>query len=164
MIQELSYLIVADNSGARELMCIHVSGSSGRRYARIGDVVVCAVKAALPGSAVKKGDVVKAVIVRTRKESRRRDGSYIRFDDNACVVITDEGEPRGTRTRKFPLGRDLLSVWHALPPDSQYSGLSGSRRHMSPRRCPNLYRGRQKGRAQLFRVVLSLLVRSWNRH
>ena len=106
MIQEQSYLTVADNSGARELMCIHVSGSSGRRYAHIGDIVVCAVKDALPGAAVKKGDVVKAVIVRTRKEARRQDGSYIRFDDNACVVINDEGEPRGTRIFG-PIAREL---------------------------------------------------------
>ncbi len=106
MIQEQTYLNVADNSGARELECIHVSGSSGRRYARIGDIVVCAVKAALPGAAIKKGEVVKAVIVRMRKESRRLDGSYIRFDDNAAVVINDEREPRGTRIFG-PIAREL---------------------------------------------------------
>lgn len=87
-------------------MCIHVSGSSGRRYARIGDVVVCAVKDALPGAAIKKGDVVKAVIVRSRKECRRQDGSYIRFDDNAGVVINEVGEPKGTRIFG-PVAREL---------------------------------------------------------
>lgn len=106
MIQQQTYLTVADNSGARELMVIHVSGSSGRRYAAIGDKVVCAVKDALPGATVKKGDVVKAVIVRQRKESRRVDGSYIRFDDNAGVVINDENEPRGTRIFG-PIAREL---------------------------------------------------------
>lgn len=106
MIQPKSYLTVADNSGARELMCIHVSGSSGRRYAHIGDIVVCAVKDAIPGGAIKKGDVVKAVIVRTTKESRRNDGSYIRFDDNAGVVINDEHEPKGTRIFG-PIAREL---------------------------------------------------------
>jgi large subunit ribosomal protein L14 len=106
VIQQQSYLTVADNSGARELMCIHVSGSSGRRYANIGDIIVCAVKDALPGATIKKGDVVKAVVVRQRKESRRADGSYIRFDDNAGVVINDEGEPRGTRIFG-PIAREL---------------------------------------------------------
>ncbi len=106
MIQQQTYLTVADNSGARELMVIHVSGSSGRRYAAIGDKVVCAVKDALPGATIKKGDVVKAVIVRQRKESRRTDGSYIRFDDNAGVVINDENEPRGTRIFG-PIAREL---------------------------------------------------------
>src|SRR5436190_15556641 len=106
MIQQQSYLTVADNSGAKELMVIHVSGSSGRRYAAIGDKVVCAVKEALPGSTIKKGDVVKAVVVRQRKESRRTDGSYIRFDDNAGVLINDENEPRGTRIFG-PIAREL---------------------------------------------------------
>lgn len=106
MIQEQSYLTVADNSGARELMCIHVSGSTGRRYAGIGDVIVCAVKEALPGASIKKGDVVKAVVVRSTKECRRADGSYIRFDDNAGVVISPEGEPRGTRIFG-PIAREL---------------------------------------------------------
>lgn len=106
MIQQQTYLTVADNSGAREIMVIHVSGSSGRRYACIGDKVVCAVKVALPGATIKKGDVVKAVVVRQRKESRRTDGSYIRFDDNACVVINDEDEPRGTRIFG-PIAREL---------------------------------------------------------
>lgn len=106
MIQQQTYLTVADNSGARELMCIHVSGSSGRRYAAIGDIVVCAVKDALPGATIKKGEVVKAVIVRQRKETRRADGSYIRFDDNAAVVINPENEPRGTRIFG-PIAREL---------------------------------------------------------
>src|SRR5437660_1212712 len=106
MIQPKTSLTVADNSGARELMCIHVSGSSGRRYAHLGDIVVCAVKDALPGATVKKGDVVKAVIVRSKKEASRQDGSYIRFDDNAGVVINEEGEPRGTRIFG-PIAREL---------------------------------------------------------
>lgn len=106
MIQPKTKLTVADNSGARELMCIHVSGSSDRRYAHLGDIVVCAVKDALPGAQIKKGDVVKVVVVRMRKESRRSDGSYIRFDDNAGVVITPEGEPRGTRIFG-PIAREL---------------------------------------------------------
>ncbi len=106
MISQMSRLIVADNSGARELLCIHISGSTGRRYAYIGDIVVCAVKDALPGAAVKKGDVVKAVVVRAKKETRRPDGSYIRFDDNAGVVINDEGEPKGTRIFG-PIAREL---------------------------------------------------------
>jgi len=106
MISQMTRLIVADNSGARELLCIHVAGSSGRRYANIGDIIVCAVKDALPGAAIKKGDVVKAVVVRARKESRRTDGSYIRFDDNAGVVINEEGEPRGTRIFG-PIAREL---------------------------------------------------------
>lgn len=106
MIQQQTRLTVADNSGARELMCIHVSGSSGKRYAFIGDVIVCAVKDALPGATVKKGDVVKCVVVRSRKESRRQDGSYIRFDDNAGVVINEEGEPKGTRIFG-PVAREL---------------------------------------------------------
>jgi large subunit ribosomal protein L14 len=106
MIQQQSYLTVADNSGARELMCIHVSGSSGKRYATIGDIIVCAVKDALPGATIKKGDVVKAVVVRITKESRRADGSYIRFDDNAGVVINEENEPKGTRIFG-PVAREL---------------------------------------------------------
>ena len=106
MIQQQTYLTVADNSGARELMVIHVSGSSGRRYAAIGDKVVCAVKDALPGATIKKGDVVKAVVVRQRKESRRSDGSYIRFDDNAVVLLNAADEPRGTRIFG-PVAREL---------------------------------------------------------
>jgi len=96
MVQKESYLKVADNSGARELQCFHIIGSTGKRYAYVGDLVKCSVKKAIPGGQVKKGDKVTAVIVRTRKESRREDGSYIRFGDNAAVIIKD-GEPVGTR-------------------------------------------------------------------
>ncbi len=96
MIQKQTYLIVADNSGAKEVQCIHIIGSTRKRYAYLGDTIVCAVKKAAPGGAVKKGDVVTAVIVRTRKEYRRKDGSYIRSDDNAAVLIKD-GKPLGTR-------------------------------------------------------------------
>lgn len=106
MIAQMTRLKVADNSGARELLCIHVSGSSGRRYAHIGDIIVCAVKDALPTGTIKKGEVVKAVVVRMKKESRRADGSYIRFDDNAAVVINDEREPKGTRIFG-PVAREL---------------------------------------------------------
>ena len=97
MIQMQSYLKVADNSGAKELMCIRVLGGTRRRYANIGDVVVCSVKKATPGGVVKKGDVVKAVIVRSAKGLRRADGTYIRFDENAAVIIKDDKNPRGTR-------------------------------------------------------------------
>jgi large subunit ribosomal protein L14 len=97
MIQHTSRLIVADNSGAKELKCIKVLGGSKRRYASVGDVIVCSVKAATPESKIKKGDVVKAVIVRTRTALRRDDGSYIRFDDNAAVLIGANKEPIGTR-------------------------------------------------------------------
>ena len=97
MIQAESRLRVADNTGARELLCIRVLGGAKRRYAGIGDVIVCSVKDAIPGGQVKKGEVVKAVIVRTAKENRRADGSYIRFDENAAVIIKDDNEPRGTR-------------------------------------------------------------------
>ena len=106
MIQERSMLNVADNTGARKLMCFRVLGGTGRRYARIGDVVVASVKNALPSSAVKKGEVVKAVIIRTVKEQRRIDGSYVRFDDNAVVLIDDNGDPRGTRIFG-PVAREL---------------------------------------------------------
>ena len=106
MIQQESRLKVADNTGAKELLCIRVLGGSGRRYARLGDVIVGTIKDAVPGGAVKKGEVVKAVVVRTRKESRRRDGTYIRFDDNACVIINDASQPRGTRIFG-PVGREL---------------------------------------------------------
>lgn len=106
MIQQESRLKVADNSGARELLCIRVLGGSRRRYARVGDVIVASVKEAVPGGAVKKGDVVKAVVVRTTKERRRPDGSYIRFDENAAVLIKDGGDPRGTRIFG-PVGREL---------------------------------------------------------
>ena len=97
MIQQESRLRVADNSGAREVLCIRVLGGSRRRYASIGDVFVATVKDAIPGAAVKKGDVVRCVVVRTKKEKRRPDGSYIRFDENAAVLINDQQQPRGTR-------------------------------------------------------------------
>jgi large subunit ribosomal protein L14 len=106
MIQQETRLKVADNSGARELLCIRVLGGSSRRYAGLGDVIVGTVKDALPGGGVKKGDIVKAVVVRTRKESRRKDGTYIRFDDNACVIINDQQQARGTRIFG-PVGREL---------------------------------------------------------
>lgn len=105
MIQQESRLKVADNSGAKEVLCIRVLGGSGRRYASIGDVIVVTVKAASPGG-VKKGTVSKAVVVRTKKEIRRKDGSYIRFDDNACVLLTPNDEPRGTRIFG-PVAREL---------------------------------------------------------
>ena len=106
MIQQESRVRVADNTGAKELLCIRVLGGSGRRYAGIGDVIVATVKDAIPGGNVKKGEVVKAVIVRTKKERRRPDGSYIRFDENAAVVLKNENEPRGTRIFG-PVGREL---------------------------------------------------------
>jgi large subunit ribosomal protein L14 len=106
MIQQESRLRVADNSGAREVLCIRVLGGSGRRYASIGDVIVGTVKHAIPQSNVKKGEVVRAVVVRTRKEKRRPDGTYIRFDDNACVLINEQQNPRGTRIFG-PVGREL---------------------------------------------------------
>lgn len=106
MIQIQTRLNVADNSGARQLQCIKVLGDSKRRYARVGDLISCAVKNAIPGGTVKKGEVVTAVIVRTKKELRRRDGSYIRFDENAAVVINKEQEPVGTRIFG-PVAREL---------------------------------------------------------
>jgi large subunit ribosomal protein L14 len=106
MIQQETRLRVADNTGAKELLVIRVLGGSGRRYAGIGDVVVASVKDAIPGGTVKKKDVVKAVIVRTAKERRRPDGSYIKFDENAAVIIKDGGDPRGTRIFG-PVGREL---------------------------------------------------------
>ena len=106
MIQQESRLRVADNTGAKELLCIRVLGGSSRRYAGIGDIIVCSVKDAIPGGQVKKGEVVKAVIVRTVKENRRNDGSYIKFDENAAVIIKDDNEPRGTRIFG-PVAREL---------------------------------------------------------
>ena len=106
MIQNESRLKVADNTGAKELLTIRVLGGSNRRYAGIGDVIVATVKDAIPGGNVKKGDVVKAVVVRTVKERRRPDGSYIRFDENAAVILRNDGEPRGTRIFG-PVGREL---------------------------------------------------------
>ena len=106
MIQMQTYLKVADNTGAKELMCIRVLGGSRRRYANIGDVVVASVKKAAPGGQVKKGDVVKAVIVRSAKGGRRDDGTYIRFDENAAVIIREDKNPRGTRIFG-PVAREL---------------------------------------------------------
>lgn len=106
MIQQESRLKVADNSGAREVLCIRVLGGSKRRYASVGDVIVATVKDAIPNSNVKKGEVVKAVVVRTAKENRRPDGTYIRFDDNACVLIDANRQPRGTRIFG-PVAREL---------------------------------------------------------
>jgi large subunit ribosomal protein L14 len=106
MIQQYTRLKVADNSGAREIMCILVPGGSGRRYARVGDTIVASVKQAQPGAAVKKGDVVRAVVVRTVKQYGRADGTYIRFDDNAAVILSDKQNPRGTRIFG-PVAREL---------------------------------------------------------
>ncbi len=106
MIQQESRLVVADNSGAKEVLCIRVLGGSHKRYARVGDKIVVSVKSAIPGGSVKKGDVVKAVVVRTRKEYRRPDGTYIRFDDNAAVLINNQDEPIGTRIFG-PVAREL---------------------------------------------------------
>ena len=106
MIQTESRLSVADNSGAKEVLCIRVLGGTRRRYASVGDKIVVAVKSAIPNGAVKKGSVAKAVVVRTKKEIRRADGSYIRFDDNACVILNQGGEMRGTRIFG-PVAREL---------------------------------------------------------
>ncbi|MSP57591.1 MAG: 50S ribosomal protein L14 [Flavobacteriales bacterium] len=106
MVQQESRLKVADNSGAKEVLCIRVLGGTGRRYASIGDKIVVSVKAAIPGSNVKKGSVSKAVVVRVKKEIRRSDGSYIRFDENSCVLLTNTDEPRGTRIFG-PVAREL---------------------------------------------------------
>jgi large subunit ribosomal protein L14 len=106
MIQAQTVLDVADNSGARKLMCIKVLGGSRRRYARIGDIIVCSIREAMPNSKVKKGDVAKAVVVRTAKEVKRPDGSSIRFDDNSAVLISNQGEPVGTRIFG-PVAREL---------------------------------------------------------
>ena len=106
MIQQQTLLKVADNTGAKELMCIRVLGGTGRRYANIGDVIVCAVKKAAPGGVVKKGDVVKAVVVRSVHGIKRADGSYIKFDENAAVVIKEDNTPRGTRIFG-PVAREL---------------------------------------------------------
>ena len=106
MIQQQSLMTVADNTGAKELMCIRVLGGTGRRYANIGDIVVCAVKKAAPGGIVKKGDVVKAVIVRSVSGLRRADGSYIKFDENAAVIVGEDKNPKGTRIFG-PVAREL---------------------------------------------------------
>lgn len=106
MIQSESRLIVADNSGAKEVLCLHVLGGTKRRYASVGDMIVVTVKSAIPTSQIKKGTVSKAVVVRTKKEVRRKDGSYIRFEDNAAVLLTPQDEPRGTRIFG-PVAREL---------------------------------------------------------
>ncbi|WP_132992045.1 50S ribosomal protein L14 [Gordonia zhaorongruii] len=106
MIQQESRLRIADNTGAKEILCIRVLGGSGRRYAGVGDTIVGTVKDAIPGGNVKKGEIVKAVIVRTTKERRRPDGSYIKFDENAAVLLKNESDPRGTRIFG-PVGREL---------------------------------------------------------
>ena len=106
MLQQESRLKVADNTGAKELLTIRVLGGSGRRYAGLGDIIVATVKDAIPGGNVKKGDVVKAVVVRVRKQTRRPDGSYIKFDENAAVILKADGDPRGTRIFG-PVGREL---------------------------------------------------------
>ena len=106
MIQQESILRIVDNTGAKSALCIRVLGGSKRRYAQVGDVIVATVKQAIPNAPVKKGEVVKAVVVRTKKEIRRRDGTYIRFDDNAAVLIEPNGDPRGTRIFG-PVGREL---------------------------------------------------------
>jgi len=106
MIQEYTKLTVADNTGAKKVMCFRVLGGTKRRYARIGDIIVCAVKDAIPNGAVKKSDIVRAVVVRTTAKTRRKDGSYIRFSDNAAVVINEQNEPRGTRIFG-PVAREL---------------------------------------------------------
>ena len=106
MLQQQSLMKVADNTGAKELMCIRVLGGTGRRYANIGDIVVCAVKKAAPGGVVKKGAVVKAVVVRTREGVRRADGSYVKFDENAAVIIKEDKTPTGTRIFG-PVAREL---------------------------------------------------------
>jgi len=106
MIQQESRMKIADNSGAREVLTIKVLGGTGRKYASVGDIVVVTVKSATPGGQVKKGDVLRAVIVRTKKEIRRKDGSYIKFDDNAAVIVKDDKSPRGTRIFG-PVAREL---------------------------------------------------------
>ena len=106
MIQQETRLRVADNTGAKEVLCIKVLGGSKKKYARLGDVIVISVKKAIPGGVIKKGEISKAVIVRTKKEARRKDGSYIRFDDNAAVLIDSQSEPKGTRVFG-PVAREL---------------------------------------------------------
>ena len=106
MIQNYTRLKVADNTGAREIMCINVPGSTGKRYAHVGDIIVATVKKSIPGAVAKKGEVVKAVVIRTTQPFRRPDGSYIRFDENAAVILTDKNNPRGTRIFG-PVAREL---------------------------------------------------------
>jgi large subunit ribosomal protein L14 len=106
MIQQETRLVVADNTGAKEILCIHIMGGSKRKYATVGDIIIASVKEATPTAAVKKGDVVRAVVVRTAKEYRRPDGSYIKFDDNAAVILDERGNPKGTRVFG-PVAREL---------------------------------------------------------
>lgn len=119
MIQQESRLKVADNSGAKELLCIRVLGGTKRRYARVGDIIICSVKSATPGGVVKKGQVVKAVVVRTASDIRRKDGSYIKFDENAAVIVKDDKQPVGTRifgpvTRELR-DRDFMKIVSLAP-------------------------------------------------
>ena len=111
MVQQQTILKVADNTGAKELMCIRCLGGSYRKYARVGDIIVASVKTATPGGVVKKGDVVKAVVVRTKKPIRRADGSYLRFDENAAVIIKEDGTPKGTRIFG-PVARELREKYY----------------------------------------------------
>ena len=113
MIQQESRLNVADNSGAKEVLCIRVLGGSGRRYARVGDQIIVSVKSAIPGGNVKKGDVSRAVVVRTKKEYRRPDGSYIRFDENAAVLINENEEPQGSEI-KGPIAREVAERFGSI--------------------------------------------------
>ncbi|HQO09989.1 MAG TPA: 50S ribosomal protein L14 [Clostridiales bacterium] len=106
MIQEETRLTVADNTGAKSVLCFRILGGTRKRYAGVGDIIVCAVKSAIPGGSIKKGEVVKAVVVRTKKEFRRPDGSYIRFDENSAVILDEKGEPKGTRIFG-PVAREL---------------------------------------------------------
>lgn len=116
MIQKESYLEVADNSGAKRLQCIHIVGSTGKRFGYIGDIIKCSVKSAIPGGQVKKGQVVTAVIVRVRKEQRREDGSYIRFDENAAVLVKSVSDPTPLGTRIFgPVAREVRSISPKIP-------------------------------------------------
>lgn len=130
MIQAESRLTVADNSGAKEVLCIRVLGGTGRRYASVGDMIVVTVKNAIPSSDIKKGTVSRAVVVRTKKEIRRQDGSYIRFDDNACVLLTNAGELRGTRIFG-PVARELRAT-------NMKDCLSGSRSSVIPKQCKTI--------------------------
>ena len=127
MIQMQTMLAVADNSGAKKVRCIKVIGGSKRRYAGLGDVIICAVQEATPNGNIKKGDVVRCVVVRTKKEIRRADGSYIKFDQNACVVINKDGAPRGTRIFG-PVARELREKKYmkivSLAPETRYGGKS----------------------------------------
>jgi large subunit ribosomal protein L14 len=106
MIQEETRLTVADNTGAKSILCFRILGGTRKRYARVGDIIICAVKSAIPGGSIKKGEVVKAVVVRVKKEYRRPDGSYIRFDENSAVILDEKGEPKGTRIFG-PVAREL---------------------------------------------------------